>query len=72
MDMLRSEVGSYLRLMDSCISQLKAQGPSRTCNESKEEKREVTFDPSTHLSFLFGRVRALGGLSIEYHIFVRA
>jgi len=26
-----------LRLMDSCITQLKAQGPSRTCNESKEE-----------------------------------
>jgi len=28
----------YLRLMDSCITQLKAQGPSRTCNESKEEE----------------------------------
>ena len=23
--------------IDSCITQLKAQGPSRTCNESKEE-----------------------------------
>ena len=33
-----SEAGSYLRLIDSCISQLKAQGPSRTCNESKEEE----------------------------------
>ena len=30
--------GSYLRLIDSCITQLKAQGPSRTCNESKEEE----------------------------------
>jgi len=30
-------LGSYLRLIDSCITQLKAQGPSRTCNESKEE-----------------------------------
>jgi len=29
-----------LRLIDSCISQLKAQGPSRTCNESKEEEDE--------------------------------
>jgi len=28
---------SHLRLIDSCITQLKAQGPSRTCNESKEE-----------------------------------
>ena len=35
---LRSgEAGSYLRLIDSCITQLKAHGPSRTCNESKEE-----------------------------------
>ena len=32
-----SEAGSYLRLIDSCITQLKAQGPSRTSNESKEE-----------------------------------
>ena len=33
-----SEAGSYLRRIDSCITQLKAQGPSRTCNESKEEE----------------------------------
>ena len=32
-----SEAGSYLRLIDSCATHLKAQGPSRTCNESKEE-----------------------------------
>ena len=30
----------YLRLIDSCITQLKAQGPSRTCNESEEEEEE--------------------------------
>ena len=30
--------GSYVRLVDSCITQLKAQGPSRTCDESKEEE----------------------------------
>ena len=35
-----SEAGSYLRRIDSCIIQLKAQGPSRTCNESKEEEEE--------------------------------
>jgi len=35
-----SEAGSYLRLIDSCITQRKAQGPSRTCNESKEENEE--------------------------------
>jgi len=33
-----TEAGSYLRRIDSCISQLKAQGPSRTCNESKAEE----------------------------------
>ena len=37
-----SEAGSYLRLIDSCITQLKAQGPSRTCNESTEEEEEGT------------------------------
>jgi len=35
-----TEAGSYLRLIDSCITQLKAQGPSRTCNESTEEEEE--------------------------------
>ena len=33
-----SKAGSYLRLMDSCITQLEAQGLSRTCNESKEKE----------------------------------
>ena len=33
-----TEAGSYLRLIDSCITQLKAQGPSKTCDESKEEE----------------------------------
>ena len=36
-----SRAGSYLRLIDSCITQLKAQGPSRTCTESNE-KEEAT------------------------------
>ena len=31
----------HLRLIDSCITQLKARGPSRTCNESKEEEEGV-------------------------------
>ena len=35
-----SEAGSYLRLIDSCITQLKAPGSSRTCHGSKEEKEE--------------------------------
>jgi len=33
-----SEAGSYVRLIDYCITQLKDQAPSRTCNESKEEE----------------------------------
>ena len=36
-----SDAGSYLRLIDSCITQLKAQGPFRNCNESKEEEVAV-------------------------------
>jgi len=30
--------GDEIRLIDSCITQLEAQGPSRTCNKSKEEE----------------------------------
>ena len=36
-----NETGSYLRLTDSCVTQLKAQAPSRTCTESKAEEEEV-------------------------------
>jgi len=34
-----TEAGSYLRLIDSCITQLEAQGPCRTCNESLRRRR---------------------------------
>jgi len=36
-----TEAGSCLRLIDSCITQLKAQGHFRACNESKEEEEEA-------------------------------
>ena len=36
LDHLKEE-DSYLRRIDSCITQFKAQGPSRTCHQSKEE-----------------------------------
>ena len=39
-----TQAGSYLRLIDFCITQLTAQGPSRTCNESKEEEEEEEED----------------------------
>jgi len=35
-----TEAGSYWRLINSCTTQLKAQGPSGTCNESKEEEEK--------------------------------
>ena len=28
-------------LIDSCVTQFKAQGPSRTCSESKEEEEHL-------------------------------
>ena len=34
------EVGSYVRLIDSCITQLKAQEPSRTCESNEAEEGE--------------------------------
>jgi len=51
-----SEAGSNLRPIDSCITQLEAQGPYRTCNESKEEEaqrereRLVCYCPKTSAS----------------------
>jgi len=41
------KAGSYVRLIDSCITQLKAQGPSRTCNESKEEGESPNPPPAS-------------------------
>ena len=38
-----SEAGAYLRLIDSCITQLKAQGHYRTCIENKEEEQYMRF-----------------------------
>ena len=49
-----------LRLIDSCITQLKAQGPSRTCDESKEEEEEWGDTP-----WMCGRVGTdLGGVVV--------
>ena len=45
-----TEAGSYLRLTDSCITQLKAQGPARTCNASNEEEEEEGLRGTTALS----------------------
>ena len=61
------EAGSYVRLSDSCITRLEAQGPSRTSNESKEEKvsacrpreqlyKELSPDYSTGATVLFSRL----------------
>jgi len=47
-----TEAGSYLRLIDSCITQLKDQGPSRTCNESKEEEEVYGFGSEQVTTFL--------------------
>ena len=37
LDELADVGGSHLRIIDSCITQLKSQTPFRTCNESEEE-----------------------------------
>jgi len=61
-----TEAGSYLRLIDSCITQLKAQGPSRTCNESKEEAHAQPSHPAVvNLGILTISVPVFGG---EVHL----
>ena len=44
-----SETGSHLRLIDSCITQLKAQGTSRACIMSKEEEEDLRLLPPRRL-----------------------
>ena len=47
---------SYLRLIDSSTTQLKAQGPSRTCNESKKEEAHTLC--AAPLLLLYSRYRS--------------
>jgi len=54
-----------LRLKDSCITQLKAQGPSRTCNESKEEEEEEQVLGSAFGLWVWGLIRPDGGQGLE-------
>ena len=58
-----TEAGSYSRLIYSCITQLKAQGPSRTCNESKEEGENLSRAVSLALFEL-----AQEGVAVRGHI----
>ena len=54
-----SEAGSCFRLIDSCVTQLKAQGPSRTCTESKDEEEEeedVDCDTLTYRAEYFAKM----------------
>ena len=49
-----------MRLIDSCITHLKAQGHSRTCDESKgEEEEEEALFLSLSLSFALSLSRSL-------------
>ena len=57
-----TEAGSYLRRIDFCITQLKAQGPSRTCNESKEE---VPTEGGPHIGPLMCVV-LMNSFSVQY------
>jgi len=56
------EAGSYLRLIDSCITQLQDERPSRTCNESKEEE-EVRGSPRCFRQVSFAMQRGQSDLS---------
>jgi len=62
-----TEAGSYLRLIDSCITQLKAQGLSRTRNESKEEGEATTRYPFLSVFFCFS-ARWVWGVGCRIHL----
>ena len=60
-----SEAGSNLRLTDSCITQVKVQGPSSICNESKEAE-EVSGVRFKHAGSGMGAERVqVQGLSLS-------
>ena len=44
--------GLYLRLIDSCITQLKALGRSRTCHESQEEEEATILSPKPEQAYV--------------------
>ena len=52
-----SEAGSYLRRIDSCITQLKAHGPSRTCDESTEDDDSGRFEAGAGLCHVLDQPR---------------
>ena len=62
-----AEAGSYLRLIDSCVTHLKAQGPSRTCNESKEEE-EVQHLPHGGVRPFHQKSTCLTQLTLATHV----
>jgi len=62
-----SEAGSYLRLIDSCITQIKAQGPSRTCNESKEKEEASRKALAETLPFLASQIHPLHLQVLDCH-----
>ena len=66
------ETGSYLKLIDSRVIQLKAQGPSRTCNESQEEEERLhTSGSSSWLGYALparALLRHIYGIYM-YHIY---
>ena len=56
-----SEADSYLRFVDSCITQLKASGPPRTCNEEEERISANSQHAHPHDSRCGSRVGSLAG-----------
>ena len=59
-----------MRLIDSCITQLKAQGPARTYNESKEEEKKFGFRPRLRGSGSEFRVSSSGYRVLGFGIWV--
>ena len=72
-----NEEGSDLKLVDSCITQLKAQGYSRTCNErKKEEEGKESTDVAEGAggddeNFRCPDCCLLTGMEFRVHMFVR-
>ena len=54
----------------SCIAQIKAQGPPRTCNESKEEEQERrSFDGQIDSQMVVNAARRYTGVCVLINIY---
>ena len=65
-----TEARAYVRPVDSCITQLKAEGPSRTIHESREEGEEELggSQPGSYFDLFCSCAAPQNDFTMLYHV----